>query len=178
MLALVAEAVTAYLSAGVHTSHRPFVALSLVLPRAACACCAVAGAAARRMRAQGEKFLDSLDDVAVPSVVLIDGMAIWGPLKSVGLTELKLWLAGWMQRCGTVNVAVTASTATPTSNKVGVLVWRLVWFCFFWGGGGGRGGGRCVAVAPYCCSQCLHVACCRTMPAAAADRCSCASRCC
>lgn len=68
--------------------------------------------------AQGEKFLDSLDDIAVDSVVLIDGMAIWGPKKAVGLVQLKMWLADWLQHYD-VNAAITASTATPTSNKVG-----------------------------------------------------------
>lgn len=66
---------------------------------------------------QGEKFLDSLDDVAMDGVVLLDGMSIWGPPKSVGITPLKLWLAGWLQQYD-VNVAITASTVTPNSNKV------------------------------------------------------------
>jgi hypothetical protein len=66
---------------------------------------------------QGEKFLDSLDDVAMPGVILLDGMAMWGPPKSVGLTDLKLWLAGWLQQYG-VTVAITATTVTPNSNKV------------------------------------------------------------
>eukprot|EP00878_Enallax_costatus_P012419 GHUV01012970.1.p1 GENE.GHUV01012970.1~~GHUV01012970.1.p1 ORF type:complete len:368 (+),score=90.38 GHUV01012970.1:207-1310(+) len=66
---------------------------------------------------QGEKFLDSLDDIAVDNVILIDGMAIWGPQKAAGLTQLKMWLVGWMQQYD-VNAAITASTATPTSNKV------------------------------------------------------------
>lgn len=74
---------------------------------------------------QGEKFLDSLDDVAMPGVILLDGMAIWGPPKSVGITPLKLWLAAWLQQYG-VNAAITASTVTPYSNKVGT-------------GGAGRG---------------------------------------
>lgn len=66
---------------------------------------------------QGEKFLDSLDDVAMPGVILLDGMAMWGPPKSVGLTDLKLWLVGWLQQYG-VTVAITATTVTPNSNKV------------------------------------------------------------
>lgn len=69
---------------------------------------------------QGEKFFDSLDDVAMDGVILLDGMAIWGPPKSVGLTALKLWLANWLQQWD-VNVAITASTVTPDSNKVGCL---------------------------------------------------------
>jgi hypothetical protein len=112
---------------------------------------------------QGEKFLDSLDDVAVSNVILIDGMAIWGPAKAVGLTDLKLWLAGWLQLYD-VSVAVTASTATPMSNKVG------------WGGGC-----ECVllmapacGVLVQCCRECT-----RTLSTPThADRCSCASRCC
>jgi hypothetical protein len=67
---------------------------------------------------QGDKFLDTLDDIAVDGVVLIDGMAIWGPSKAVGLTSLKLWLAGWLQKYIDVNAAITSSTATPLSNKV------------------------------------------------------------
>lgn len=66
---------------------------------------------------QGDKFLDSLDDIAVDSVVLLDGMHVWGPSKAAGLTALKLWVAGWLQQYE-LNVAITASTATPTSNKV------------------------------------------------------------
>jgi hypothetical protein len=66
---------------------------------------------------QGDKFLDSLDDIAVDSVVLLDGMHIWGPAKTAGLTALKLWVADWLQQYE-LNVAITASTATPTSNKV------------------------------------------------------------
>lgn len=66
---------------------------------------------------QGEKFLDSLDDMAIENVVLIDGMAIWGPQKAVGLVKLKMWLAAWLQQYD-VNAAIVASTATPTSNKV------------------------------------------------------------
>lgn len=66
---------------------------------------------------QGDKFLDSLDDIAVDSVVLLDGMHLWGPSKAAGLTALKLWVAGWLQQYE-LNVAITASTATPTSNKV------------------------------------------------------------
>jgi hypothetical protein len=50
-------------------------------------------------------------------VILLDGMAIWGPPKSVGLTSLKVWLAQWLQQYD-VNVAITASTVTPDSNKV------------------------------------------------------------
>jgi hypothetical protein len=67
---------------------------------------------------QGDKFLDSLDDIAVDGVVLLDGMHIWGPTKASGLTALKLWVADWLQQYE-LNVAITASTATPTSNKVG-----------------------------------------------------------
>lgn len=77
----------------------------------------MAGCCTTHMRVQGEKFLDSLDDVAMPGVILLDGMAIWGPPKSVGLTALKLWLAGWLQQYG-VTVAITATTVTPNSNKV------------------------------------------------------------
>lgn len=66
---------------------------------------------------QGEKFFDTLDDVAMDGVVFLDGMAIWGPPKSVGLTPLKLWLSGWLQQYD-VNVAITATTVTPNSNKV------------------------------------------------------------
>lgn len=72
-----------------------------------CVCCC----------SQGEKFFDSLDDVAMDNVILLDGMAIWGPPKSVGLTPLKLWLADWLQQYD-VNVAITATTVTPSSNKV------------------------------------------------------------
>jgi hypothetical protein len=67
---------------------------------------------------QGDKFLDSLDDIAVDGIVLLDGMHIWGPSKASGLTALKLWVADWLQQYE-LNVAITASTATPTSNKVG-----------------------------------------------------------
>jgi hypothetical protein len=67
--------------------------------------------------AQGEKFFDTLDDVAMDGVILLDGMAIWGPPKSVGLTSLKLWLAGWLQQYD-VNVAIMATVVTPNSNKV------------------------------------------------------------
>lgn len=67
--------------------------------------------------AQGEKFFDTLDDVAMDGVIFLDGMAIWGPAKSVGLTSLKLWLAGWLQQYD-VNVAIMATTVTPNSNKV------------------------------------------------------------
>ncbi|KAF6253991.1 hypothetical protein COO60DRAFT_364180 [Scenedesmus sp. NREL 46B-D3] len=66
---------------------------------------------------QGDKFLDSLDDIAVDSVVLLDGMHIWGPAKAAGLTALKLWVADWLQQYE-LTVAITASAATPTSNKV------------------------------------------------------------
>jgi hypothetical protein len=45
---------------------------------------------------QGDKFLDSLDDIAVDGVVLLDGMHIWGPSKASGLTALKLWVADWL----------------------------------------------------------------------------------
>lgn len=89
---------------GRHVSHWPYLI-------------SMAGCCATHMCVQGEKFLDSLDDVAMPGVILLDGMAMWGPPKSVGLTNLKLWLAGWLQQYG-VTVAITATTVTPNSNKV------------------------------------------------------------
>lgn len=74
---------------------------------------------------QGAQFLDSLDDIAVPGVVLVDGMDIWGPQKAVGLTQLKLWLAGWLQLYD-VNAAVTAMAATPSSNKARARVFACM----------------------------------------------------
>eukprot|EP00775_Hariotina_reticulata_P008089 gene8089-8282_t len=81
---------------------------------------------------KGEKFIDTLDDIAVDGVILIDGMVIWGPVKSVGLTHLKLWLAGWLQKYTDVNAAITSSTATPLSNKgfiTHILVYRYHVIC-------------------------------------------------
>ncbi len=67
---------------------------------------------------QGEKFLDSLDDLALQTMVFIDGMDVWGPTKAVGLTDFKLWMAGWLQQYE-VSAAVTGTAATAYSNKVG-----------------------------------------------------------
>ena len=70
-------------------------------------------------RRQGEKFLDSLDDIAVPSVELIDGTRVWSPPLASGLAGLKLWVAAWLQRHTSVTAAATGSAVTPSSNKVG-----------------------------------------------------------
>jgi hypothetical protein len=66
---------------------------------------------------QGDKFLDTLDDICTAGVLMLDGMHIWGPPLLEGVTQLKLWMAGWLQSYD-VNAAVTASVTTPTSNKV------------------------------------------------------------
>ena len=86
---------------------------------------------------QGEKFLDSLDDICVEGVVLLDGMYIWGPPKVVGLPALKLWMAGWMQNYQ-VSAAVTASAATPNSDKV-FLCFRMILADPVTAGSGGGG---------------------------------------
>jgi hypothetical protein len=85
---------------------------------------------------QGEKFLDSLDDICIQGVVLLDGMYIWGPPKVLGLPALKLWMAGWMQNYQ-VNAAVTASSATANSDKV-FLCFRMILTDPEAGGSGGR----------------------------------------
>ncbi|KAI8464649.1 MAG: hypothetical protein J3K34DRAFT_439716 [Monoraphidium minutum] len=80
---------------------------------------------------QGEKFLDALDDLAVPGVELLDGGDMWGPAAAQGLPALKMWLAAWLQGYGGVTAAVTGSAVTQLSNKartppgwVGALGWR------------------------------------------------------
>lgn len=154
---------------------------------------------------QGEKFLDSLDDVAMAGVVLLDGMAIWGPAKSVGLTALKLWLAGWLQQYD-VNVAITASTVTPYSNKVrasapgrgcmlrqpGMHAMDGACMCTRGLWGGGHCCSDCVNACMLCrgswCRECKAAPPCCVWPGrwltpggawgAVACRCLCVSRCC
>eukprot|EP00877_Chromochloris_zofingiensis_P007069 jgi/Chrzof1/2615/Cz11g22160.t1 len=66
---------------------------------------------------QGEKYLDTLDDICTDNVIFIDGVDIWGPGKSIGLAGLKLWMVGWLQQYE-VTIAVTGSAVTSQSNKV------------------------------------------------------------